>query len=182
MKFSTFVNSGNGSIMYHITPSANVEEIMNKGLIRGVRRSTSGAETQKKIYLTTHYCGVDDIFPNNFGWWEKDMSLLEVDIKGLSSLQEDPEYDNGTFFMLDEDIPRDRIRYKGRIRFEQIGDKFYGEILPDSVKQLYEFIEKRGEKWVVLNHTKTKVLGTHDTEAEAKAQLTAIEISKHSHE
>lgn len=35
-------------------------------------------------------------------------------------------------------------------------------------------IEKRGRKWVVLSMT-GEVLGTHDTEAEAKAQLALIE-------
>lgn len=45
--------------------------------------------------------------------------------------------------------------------------------------QLNEFIEKRGDEWVVLNHTKTKVLGHHKTKKEAVAQLDAIEIAKH---
>lgn len=39
-------------------------------------------------------------------------------------------------------------------------------------------IEKRGEKWVVLSGA-GKVLGTHDTEEEAKKQLAAIEAAKH---
>lgn len=46
---------------------------------------------------------------------------------------------------------------------------------------LCEFIEHRGNKWVVVNHNRTKVLGTHDTEEEAKAQLRAIEANKHKH-
>lgn len=44
---------------------------------------------------------------------------------------------------------------------------------------LLEFVEKRGNQWVVLNHARTKVLGTHPTEKKARAQLAAIEINKH---
>lgn len=44
---------------------------------------------------------------------------------------------------------------------------------------LCEFVEHRGNKWVVVDHTRTKVLGTHDTEEEANAQLRAIEANKH---
>ena len=44
---------------------------------------------------------------------------------------------------------------------------------------LCEYVERRGNKWVVLNHTKDKVLGTHPTRKEAMAQLRAIEINKH---
>ena len=44
---------------------------------------------------------------------------------------------------------------------------------------IFEYIEKRGDKWVVLNHTKQKVLGKHDSKKEALAQLRAIEINKH---
>lgn len=39
-------------------------------------------------------------------------------------------------------------------------------------------VEQRGSKWVVLPETGDKVLGTHDTKAEAEAQLRAIEASK----
>lgn len=44
---------------------------------------------------------------------------------------------------------------------------------------LCEFVEHRGNKWVVVDHTRTKVLGTHDTEEEANKQLRAIEANKH---
>jgi hypothetical protein len=44
---------------------------------------------------------------------------------------------------------------------------------------LCEYVEKRGNEWVVLNHTKKKVLGTHPTREKALAQLRAIEINKH---
>ena len=37
-------------------------------------------------------------------------------------------------------------------------------------------IEKRGSKWVVLSMA-GEVLGTHDTEREAQAQLAQIELS-----
>ncbi len=39
-------------------------------------------------------------------------------------------------------------------------------------------IRKRNNKFVVLNSTGTKVLGSHETRAEALAQLQAIEINK----
>ncbi|ASZ78796.1 hypothetical protein 2050H1_030 [Serratia phage 2050H1] len=42
-----------------------------------------------------------------------------------------------------------------------------------------EHIRKVGDKWEVTNKSGTKVLGTHDTEKDAEAQLQAIEISKH---
>ena len=49
-----------------------------------------------------------------------------------------------------------------------------------SFKQyISETIVKKDGKWVVMNKDKTKVLGTHDTEKEAQAQLAAIEIAKH---
>lgn len=44
---------------------------------------------------------------------------------------------------------------------------------------IVEFVEERNGKWVVLNHTKKKVLGKHDTKGEALKQLAAIEINKH---
>lgn len=48
----------------------------------------------------------------------------------------------------------------------------------DEIAQLKEFVEKRGNKWVVLDHTKKKVLGKHDTKGEAETQLRAIEANK----
>ena len=39
-------------------------------------------------------------------------------------------------------------------------------------------IEKRGKKYVVVSHIGRAVLGRHDTLAEAKAQLDAINIQK----
>lgn len=44
---------------------------------------------------------------------------------------------------------------------------------------LLEFVEKRGDEWVVLNHAKTNVLGTHPTKKKAMRQLRAIEANKH---
>ena len=43
---------------------------------------------------------------------------------------------------------------------------------------LIEKIQKRGNKWVVLDSSGEKVLGTHETKEKAKKQLAAIEISK----
>lgn len=45
-------------------------------------------------------------------------------------------------------------------------------------KNLNESIVKRGEHWLVMNSDKTRVLGKHESEKKAKAQLAAIEISK----
>lgn len=42
-----------------------------------------------------------------------------------------------------------------------------------------EFVKHRGSKWVVVNHDRTKVLGTHNTKKDANAQLRAIEANKH---
>ncbi len=39
-------------------------------------------------------------------------------------------------------------------------------------------VEKRGDKWIVTTEDGSKVLGTHDTKADAEAQLRAIEASK----
>ena len=44
---------------------------------------------------------------------------------------------------------------------------------------LCEFVERRGNKWVVVDHTRKKVLGTHDTKKDANVQLRAIEANKH---
>ena len=44
---------------------------------------------------------------------------------------------------------------------------------------IFEYIEKRGDDWVVLNHIKQKVLGKHNSKKKALAQLRAIEINKH---
>ena len=43
-------------------------------------------------------------------------------------------------------------------------------------------IKKKGDKWQVMNHDGTKVLGTHGDRESALKQLQAIEISKHSGE
>ena len=40
-------------------------------------------------------------------------------------------------------------------------------------------IRKRGGKYVVMNSSGTKTLGTHTTRAKAMKQLRAIEMSKH---
>src|SRR5436309_2745761 len=40
------------------------------------------------------------------------------------------------------------------------------------------FVEKRGSEWCVVDKTRTKTLGCHPTEAEANAQLRAIEANK----
>ncbi|EON7637299.1 hypothetical protein FOI42_RS03920 [Escherichia coli] len=42
-----------------------------------------------------------------------------------------------------------------------------------------EKIQKRGNEWVVTDHTGKKVLGRHPTRKEALKQLRAVEFSKH---
>src|SRR4026207_69959 len=44
--------------------------------------------------------------------------------------------------------------------------------------QRQDYIEKRGEKWVVLSK-EGEVLGTHPSEEEARKQLAAVEANKH---
>jgi len=66
------------------------------------------------------------------------------------------------------------------IKAQMIADALKTTILGESV--LFETIVKRGNKWLVMNKAKTKVLGTHDSEEKAKKQLAAIEINKHINE
>lgn len=42
-----------------------------------------------------------------------------------------------------------------------------------------EMIRKRGKKWVVLDKSGKKILGTHPSREKAMKQLQAIEINKH---
>lgn len=44
--------------------------------------------------------------------------------------------------------------------------------------RLHEIIRKSGEKWKLRTRDDGRTLGTHDTEKEAEAQETAINISK----
>lgn len=48
----------------------------------------------------------------------------------------------------------------------------------ETCKRLKEFIEQRDGKWVVIDHKTGNVLGTHDSEDEAKKQLSAIYANK----
>lgn len=169
---------------FHITPSSNIPSILSSGLVRGTSRNTSGVETQKKIYLMNTVWNIDNPFPSNEGWHFRDMSVIEIDMSGMSPLPEsDPEYDNGQFFMHDGDIPPQRIKNVGKVQFRKQGDKFFG-IQNDGYKygSLNEYVEHRGDDWVVLNKSRTEVLGTHPNKHAALAQLAAIEISKQKHE
>lgn len=44
---------------------------------------------------------------------------------------------------------------------------------------IMEKIKKRGNKWIVTDHTGKKILGTHDTREDALKQLRAVEYFKH---
>lgn len=44
--------------------------------------------------------------------------------------------------------------------------------------EVVKVIRKEGSKWVLYDSSGKKKLGTHDTKAEAKAQETAIKLSK----
>lgn len=46
--------------------------------------------------------------------------------------------------------------------------------------QIFKIVQ-RGSKWLVTSEDGSKVLGTHDTEGDAKAQLRAVEAHKHSY-
>ena len=46
------------------------------------------------------------------------------------------------------------------------------------IEFLKETIVKRGSNYIVMNKTKTKILGKHDTRKSANKQLAAIEINK----
>ena len=56
--------------------------------------------------------------------------------------------------------------------------RFEHGILGNIESILHFVIQKRGDKFVVLDSDGKKVLGEHDTEEQAKAQLRAIEASK----
>lgn len=179
MKFSSLIPQSfppKGKLFYHITPTDNVSSIMEQGLVRGSRRSTNGVETQSKIYLSNSIWGIDDPFPNNFGWVHKDMSVLEVDADGLG-LEEDPEYGSHSFFMCDSDIPASRIRNLGVAKFTKKESKYYGSILPSEMI-LEAVVQSADGGWDVMDSKKTRVLGHHPNKKEALAQLAAIEISK----
>jgi len=42
-----------------------------------------------------------------------------------------------------------------------------------------KMVRRRGDKWVVLDSTGKRVLGTHNTKQDALRQLRAIEAHKH---
>lgn len=50
--------------------------------------------------------------------------------------------------------------------------------LDKSLKDITEHIEQRGDKWVVLNHDRTKELGEYDSKAAAEKRLRQIEYFK----
>lgn len=103
-------------VFYHITPTSNVQSIIEMGLLRGSTRSTNGIETQAKIYLTPSITNIPDPFPNHFGWDKKDMTVIEVSIpeSDMGYLEEDPEYDAGTFYMLSKNVPSANLESLGR--------------------------------------------------------------------
>ena len=46
-------------------------------------------------------------------------------------------------------------------------------------QKILNFVEKRGDKWVVLSHDRKKVLATEDTKEAADKRLGQIEYFKH---
>ena len=50
--------------------------------------------------------------------------------------------------------------------------------LDKSLKDITEHIEQRGDKWVVMNHDRTKELGEYDSKAAAEKRLRQIEYFK----
>ena len=65
----------------------------------------------------------------------------------------------------------------------RLADKFSwkpGDIKITRRASVQKFIiEKRGSKWVLLTKDRSRVLGTHDSKADAEAQERAIEASKY---
>lgn len=164
---------------YHITPTSNTQGIDNNGLVRGVIRTTNGVETQKKTYITSSFWGIDNIFPAIDGWHHRDMSIYEVDLNGFTPEPEsDPEYNNDTFYMVDADIPPERLTNLGRVEFFEYGGKYYGKLPPKEHSPVHESIRKKGDDWEVTDSSGKEVLGTHPSKKLAMAQLAAIEISK----
>lgn len=164
---------------YHITPTSNTQGIDTNGLVRGVIRTTNGVETQKKTYITSSFWGVDNIFPAIDGWHHRDLSIYEVDLNGFSPEPEsDPEYNNGAFYMVDADIPPERLTNLGRIEFFEYGGKYYGKLPPKEHSPVHESIRKKGDEWEVTDSSGKEVLGTHPSKKKAMEQLAAIEISK----
>lgn len=164
---------------YHITPTSNTQGIDTNGLVRGVIRTTNGVETQKKTYITSSFWGIDNIFPAIDGWHHRDMSIYEVDLNGFSPEPEsDPEYNNGAFYMVDADIPPERLTNLGRIEFFEYGGKYYGKLPPKEHSPVHESIRKNGDEWEVTDSSGKEVLGTHPSKKKAMEQLAAIEISK----
>lgn len=164
---------------YHITPTSNTQGIDTNGLVRGVIRTTNGVETQKKTYITSSFWGIDNIFPAIDGWHHRDMSIYEVDLNGFSPEPEsDPEYNNGAFYMVDADIPPERLTNLGRIEFFEYGGKYYGKLPPKEHSPVHESIRKKGDEWEVADSSGKEVLGTHPSKKKAMEQLAAIEISK----
>jgi hypothetical protein len=186
MKFSdSFLNRVSfppkSNFMFHITPTERVQKIMENGLMRGSTRSTSGSQTQGKIYLTNSLSNIPDPFPNHFGWPHKDMSVIKVNTKGMK-LESDPEDPSGEhFYMANMDIPAEKLEMMGRHRFFMKDGMFFGTKMPD--EYITEHVVKApGGGWNVTNSDKTKVLGHHDNKEDALKQLAAIEISKHKNE
>lgn len=120
MKFSHLFRTP----VFHITPSGNVDSILENGLVRGSFRSTSGVETQKKIYVTTSLENIPNPFPNHEFWFMKSFNVLSVSGKGLDHIEPDPEYhkegEDPVFFMIDNDIEVKHIVDLGSFKFEQV--------------------------------------------------------------
>lgn len=91
----------------------------------------------------------------------------------------------GATYDFDEYIPHITLSYDigplvytGEYRINVVATHEYKEELDLNWQAITEHIERRGSNWVVLNKSKTKVLGTHGSKEKALAQLAAIEINK----
>ena len=96
---------------------------------------------------------------------------------GFNSLTASAVYEGGNRERRAKLYQRAMERLGGGRPVENVGGSGVLRITNESM-DITESIVKRGDKWVVMNSDKTRILGKHKTEKEARAQLAAIEISK----
>ena len=75
-----------------------------------------------------------------------------------------------------EELEKELMKEKDPERKKEIEKKLMALSAKD--ENIQEMVKHEGSKWKVYTKDGSKLLGTHDTEKEAKAQLAAIEISK----
>lgn len=123
---------------------------------------------------------------------EKKQAILKlVTSKGGKRLYADAsmtiEEEDGKFCVYDEDdekVASFPTREEAEEYVEEEGETAVEETKPkpyqDKQQQVKTYmIRKKGDQWCVLTHDGSKTLGCHDSEEDAKAQLSAVEANKH---